>query len=192
VGLISHQKNFSPTTILAGGVDHHLHAHEPHRRRQTGGTFLDALINMTVAARAPWALHGRHARVVRGRGDGLNFTGITIPAGSCTITVPITSSTVGALPNATNGVTTVALPQGPGSNTDILNVCKPTIAGLLAEPRCPRRGIDPHAHPANPGPIALTGTNFTDVYPRPRERDAAPVNGVHGRDARPAGGNTPT
>jgi hypothetical protein len=54
----------------------------------------------------------------------LSFTGITIPAnGTCTITFSVTSSTVGAQPNTTSGMTTTQTPTaGAASNTATLTV----------------------------------------------------------------------
>jgi uncharacterized repeat protein (TIGR01451 family) len=170
VGLINIAKQFSPNTILAGGNTSVVYTlTNPTGVAQTGGTFLDSLINMTVAA--PGTVSSTcpafsPASFAAGA-TALSFTGITIPAGSCTITVPITSNVVGAQPNATNGVTTAALPQGPGSNTDILNVlAKPTIAKSFAPATvAPGANATLTLTITNPGPIALTGASLTDTYP---------------------------
>ena len=98
----------------------------------------------------------------------LNFSGVNIPASSsCTVTVLITSSVVGTQPNATNGVTTATLPQGPGSNTDNLVVIgKPTIAKAFAPATIPTGDTSTITFTiTNPNSIALTGASFTDTYP---------------------------
>ena len=170
VGLINIQKNFSPNTILAGGSSTVVYTlTNPTGVVQTGGTFLDTLINMSVGGTGAVSgtCTGTTPASFAPGATSLNFTGITIPAGSCTIIVPITSSTVGALPNATNGVTTSALPQGPGSNTDILNVlARPTIAKAFSPSTiAPGAASTLTFTLSNTGPIALTGAAFTDTYP---------------------------
>ncbi len=79
---------------------------------QTGGAFSDTLINMQVsgAQTVGGTCTGTTPSALTDGQTALNFTGINIPAGSCTITLVLTSNVVGTHPNAANGVTTSLLP----------------------------------------------------------------------------------
>jgi len=53
----------------------------------------------------------------------LAFSGLTIPAaGNCTVTVLVTSTTLGTNPNTASGVTSSQTGTGPASNTANLTV----------------------------------------------------------------------
>ncbi|MDX2220918.1 MAG: hypothetical protein SF172_18020, partial [Burkholderiales bacterium] len=172
VGLISITKFFGPNQIQSGGTSTITYTlTNPTATLQTAGTFLDTMVNMSIAA--PGGAAGGTCVGAAGNSfvtgaTSLNFTGLQIPAsGSCTVTVVVTSSVVGTLPNAANGVTTALLSQGPGSNTDNLIVIgKPTISKAFSP-----SGIVPTGTSTmtltltNPNTIPLTGVNFTDTYP---------------------------
>ncbi|MBX3673920.1 MAG: DUF11 domain-containing protein [Burkholderiales bacterium] len=170
VGLVSIAKNFSPAQIQAGGVTTLTYTlSNPTGVPQTGGQFLDPLINMQLSANQ--ALGGTCTGMTpatASAGDTLvSLTGINIPAGSCTVTVQLTSSVVGTHPNAANGVSTSLLPQGPGSNTDYLTVIgKPAIAKAFTPAAVPVGGASTLTFTiTNPNAIPLTGIAFTDAYP---------------------------
>ncbi len=171
VGLISITKFFGPNQIQSGGTSTITYTlTNPTGTLQTAGTFLDTMVNMSIAA--PGGASGGTCVGAAGNSfvtasTSLNFTGLQIPAnGSCTVTVLITSSTIGTLPNAANGVTTALLAQGPGSNTDNLIVIgKPTITKAFAPAGIVPSGISTMTLTlTNPNTIALTGANFTDTY----------------------------
>ncbi|MBK6980973.1 MAG: DUF11 domain-containing protein [Betaproteobacteria bacterium] len=90
-----------------------------------------------------------------------------MPAGSCTISFSVTSSTVGNQANVTSGVATAVLPRGPASNNATLSVlARPTIAKGFAPSTIAPGGVSTLTFTiANAGPLPLTGMAFTDTYP---------------------------
>ncbi|MBL0140674.1 MAG: DUF11 domain-containing protein [Betaproteobacteria bacterium] len=170
VGLVNIAKNFGPTQIQSGGTTTLTYTlTNPTGVAQTGGAFADTLINMQVsgAQAVGGSCTGVTPAALANGQTVLNFTGINIPAGSCTITVVLTSNVVGTHPNAANGVTTTLLPQGPGSNTDFLTVIgKPSIAKAFSPAGMPVNSTSTLTFTiTNPSTVALTGLNFTDAYP---------------------------
>ncbi len=170
VGLVNIAKNFGPTQIQLNGTTTLTYTlTNPTGVPQTGGAFADTLINMQVsgAQTVGGTCTGVTPSALTNGQTVLNFTGINIPAGSCTITVVLTSGVVGTHPNAANGVTTNLLPQGPGSNTDFLTVVgKPTIAKAFAPAGVALNGASTLTFTiTNPNAIALTAFAFTDAYP---------------------------
>ncbi len=167
VGLISLTKFFSPNQIASGGTSTITYTlFNPTGVTQTGGAFLDTMLNMSAVGGAVGGTCTGTTPSSFGAGaTSFNFTGITIPAGSCTVTVNVTSSVVGTNPNAANGVTTNLLPQGPGSNTDNLVVIgKPTIAKAFAPTRIAPSGTSTITFTlTNPNTVALTNATFTDA-----------------------------
>jgi uncharacterized repeat protein (TIGR01451 family) len=87
----------------------------------TNASFTDTLSNMAIsgAQNAGGTCTGANGNSFANGDTNLSFSGITIPAsGSCTVTVLVTSSTVGTNPNTTSGVTTTEVPTaGTASNT---------------------------------------------------------------------------
>jgi uncharacterized repeat protein (TIGR01451 family) len=172
VGLINLTKFFSPSQIQSGGTSTITYTlTNPTATLQTAGTFLDTMVNMTIAApggAAGGTCVGASGNSFATGATSLNFTNLQIPAsGSCTVTVIVTSSTIGTNPNAANGVSTALLTQGPGSNTDnLIVVGKPTIAKAFSPSAVPANSTSTMTFTlTNPNTIALTGINFTDTYP---------------------------
>jgi sugar lactone lactonase YvrE len=125
-------KNFSPTTIFAGGASTvTLTLNNSNNSPLTNASFTDTLANMSAAG---GAVGGSCSGIAPGSlsagATGLSFSGITIPAnGSCTVTFDVTSSTPGAHPNTASGVATAEnATAGSPSNTATLTVMScPTI-----------------------------------------------------------------
>jgi hypothetical protein len=125
-------KAFNPQSIISGTTSVvTLTLTNSNAVDLNGGAFTDTL---SKHERGGGPLAGLVWEPVRPPGGGptsLSFSGITIPANSsCTVTFSVTSTTPGAQPNTTSGVTTTQTPTaGPASNTPSLIVyAVPTIA----------------------------------------------------------------
>ncbi len=122
-------KAFSPTSINQGGTSTiTITLFNENTVALTGAAFSDPMTSMQVATGATSNGCGGTLTATVGSGS-ISLSGGTIPArsgatpGSCVITVPVTSTTVGILPNSTTGVTTTQTPSaGPGSNIPTLTV----------------------------------------------------------------------
>ena len=168
VGLINIGKAFAPTTIVTGGTSTITFTlSNPTGIAQTAGAFSDTLVNMSVNANQNTGGTCLPVTALVAGQTALNFAGLGIPAAGCTVTLVVTSATVGAQNNTAGGVTTAALPQGPGSNTATLTVLgKPTIAKAFAPATIAPGGTSTLTFTiANPGTVALSAMTFTDTYP---------------------------
>jgi len=101
----------------------------------TGARFTDALANLQVAAAgtAGGTCAGAGSNTfTAGQTGTLAFSGLTLPAsGSCTVTVGVTNTTGGTVPNTASGVTTDQTPTaGAASNTASLSVYFPLQISL--------------------------------------------------------------
>ncbi len=167
VGLINIAEAFAPSTIVSGGVSTLTFTlTNPTGVAQTNGAFGDTLANMAVAANQSTGGTCSPATALTAGQTALGFAGLNIPAAGCTITLTVTSSSVGAQANAAGGVSTALLPAGPAASAATLDVLgKPTLAKAFSPAT-----IAPGATStltftlANPGPVALTGASFTDSY----------------------------
>ena len=167
VGVINIAKAFAPANIVSGGTSTLTFTlSNPTGVAQTAGAFTDTLTNMSVAANQNTGGTCAPVTALTAGQTALSFGGLNVPAAGCTITLTVTSSTVGAQNNTSGGVITALLPRGPSSNTATLNVlAKPTIAKAFAPAT-----ILPGATSTltftitNPGPVGLTGMSFTDTY----------------------------
>ena len=122
-------KAFAPVAIANGAVSVLTFSlTNSNSSALTNVNFTDNLVNMNVASTAIGgtcvATSNSPALVVGATGvNALNFTVPSVPAGGCTVSVNITSTTAGALPNTSSGVTSAQTPTvGPGSNTAVLTV----------------------------------------------------------------------
>ena len=159
VGVINIAKAFAPATIVSGGTSTITFTlSNPTGVAQTAGAFTDTLANMSVNANGNTGGTCLPVTALVAGQTALNFAGLNIPAAGCTITLVVTSATVGAQNNTTSGVTTALLPQGPASNTATLNVLgKPTIAKAFAPTTIAPNGTSTLTFTiTNPGPSALT------------------------------------
>jgi hypothetical protein len=130
-------KAFSPTSIASGGTSTITLTLTLFvgSAAQTNGSFSDTLANMAISGAqvAGGSCVGASSNNFANGATALNFTGLTIPAGgTCTVTVLVTSSTVGVNPNTTSGVTTTqsAPSGGAKSNTATLTVTPSTPVRL--------------------------------------------------------------
>ena len=122
-------KGIAPATITQGGTATvNITLFNSNNAALTGAAFSDLLTNMQVASGATTNSCGGVLTAAVGSGS-ITLSGGTIPAaagataGSCTVTVPVTSFTVGTWPNSTTGVTTTQTPSaGAGSNVANLTV----------------------------------------------------------------------
>ena len=119
-------KSFAPATIASGGITTMtLTLSNPNGSALTGVSFTDGMTNMNLAPTLN--LGGTCTGVTTtsaGGSSSFTVTGGTIPANaSCTITVQVTSNTVGTWPNVTSGVSTTQTPTaGSQSNSASLTV----------------------------------------------------------------------
>lgn len=129
-------KAFSPTSITAGGTSTiTLTLTNPVAVVQTNGSFNDTLVNMAIsgAQTAGGTCVGAGSNNFANGATALSFTGLTIPlSGNCTVTVLVTSSTVGTNNNSTSGVATTQSGgfAGAVSNTATLTVTPATPVRL--------------------------------------------------------------
>jgi uncharacterized repeat protein (TIGR01451 family) len=174
-------KTFSPTNIGAGGVSTMTFAlGSGNASILTNGNFTDSLVNMSVASTV---IGGGCAGVTNSPAlvvgaTALNLTVPNVPPGGCTVTVQVTSSTLGANPNTVSGVTTTQVPTaGAGSGpVNLTVVLKPTIGKAFSP------AVIGVGRPSvltltltNPTAIALTGLSFTDTYPINLFNSSAPA-----------------
>ena len=122
-------KAFSPASIANGGTSTITFTLDNgNAAALTNANFTDTLTNMSVASTVIGGscigVTNSPALVVGATGvNALNLTAPNLPAGGCTVTVVITSTTAGDLPNTSSGVTTTQTPTaGVVSNTATLTV----------------------------------------------------------------------
>ena len=167
VGLVNIAKAFAPANIVSGGTSTLTFTlSNPTGVAQTAGAFTDTLTNMSVSANQNTGGTCAPVTALTAGQTALSFTGLNVPAAGCTITLTVTSATVGAQNNTSGGVITTLLPRGPSSNTATLNVLgKPTIAKAFAPATILPGGSSTLTFTiTNPGPVGLTGMLFTDTY----------------------------
>ena len=120
-------KAFSPATITSGGTSTITFTlTNPNTSALSNASFTDTLTNMAISGNqsAGGTCTGAGTNSFTSGNTSLSFSGISIPASSsCTVTILVTSSTLGVNPNSTSGVTTTEVPTaGSGSNTANLTV----------------------------------------------------------------------
>src|ERR1019366_1665891 len=134
----------------------------------TGGSFTDTLANMSAAGGGvTGTCVDTTPNTLAASATALSFSGITIPASSnCTVIFSVTSSTAGAQPNKTSGVTTTQTPAaGAASNTAILTVLSSATISKAFNPAAIASGGNSVVTLtlANGNASALTGGAFTDT-----------------------------
>lgn len=126
VGGATIAKAFSPATIPSGATSTiTLTLTNGNGIILTNAAFTDALTNMTIsgAQAAGGTCAGAGTNNFANNATSLAFSGMSLAASSsCTVTVLVTSSTLGANPNSTSGVTTTQSGTGVGSNVATLTV----------------------------------------------------------------------
>lgn len=182
-------KAFGPASIPLGGTSvitftlQNPNPAEVLPAGMTGIAFTDTMENMQVAA--PLSIGGTCAGVATNAQIGataFSISNISLAAGAqCTVTLPVTSSTPGLLPNQASGAISGQTSQpGPASNIAELRVLEPvTLAKSFAvteifSGQTARLVFEL----INPNPVAASISNpgFTDTFPTsPGVMAVAPV-----------------
>lgn len=132
-------KAFSPASISPGGTSTiTFTVGNTNAEPFTGASFTDMLTNMRINAPGPagGTCEGADSNQFSAGDTELAFDGLTIPAnGTCTVTVVVTSSTLGLHPNQTIGVSTAQLASpGNPSNIATLTVLQPPTVTKSFDP----------------------------------------------------------
>jgi mucin-19 len=126
-------KAFSPASITAGGTTTLTFAlGNINSTALNNATFTDALSGMSVAATTMGGtcVGASNTPALTLGATALNVQVPSLPAGGCTVTVQITSNSVGVWPNTSSGVSTTEIPSaGTPSNTANLTVT-PAFTGV--------------------------------------------------------------
>lgn len=168
-------KAFGPATIDSGGTSTITFTlANPNGTALTNASFSDTLANMAVSGdqSAGGTCGGAASNSVTNGQTALSFSGITIPASSsCTVTIVVTSSSVGIQPNATSGVTTTEVPGGgaPSNTANLtvnalstdLQITKTDGSGTYT----PGNGISYTITVTNLGSADVTGATVSDNVP---------------------------
>ena len=167
-------KSFTPGTISADGTSTmQFTITNNNTVPLTGGNFTDTLTSIRVsgAQNAGGTCGGVAGNAFANLQTGVsNFTGLTFPSGTCTITLLVTSDTPGTLPNTTStvSVTGPLAMTGAVSNTANLIViaAPPTITKAFAPVAIDADNSSTSTitfQLTNANSISLTGAGFTDV-----------------------------
>jgi uncharacterized repeat protein (TIGR01451 family) len=160
----------------------------------TAAGFTDTLTAMQIAS--PGGVAGGTCTGAGGNSfatgaTALAFTGLTIPAaGSCTVTVTVTSDVPGPHNNQASGVSSAESATGPASNVAVLTVTAavPTIAKAFGTSPIAIGGTSTVTFTlANTNGVALTGAAFTDTL---AGMSIASPGGAAGGNCAGAGGNS--
>jgi mucin-19 len=167
-------KAFAPAVIGAGSVSTITFtlANSSNAIALSNASFSDTLTNMAVAGdqSAGGTCGGAAGNSFSAGQTGLlNFSGLTLPAGgSCTVTLDVTSSTVGSNANTTSGVTTTQTPTaGTGAASVTLTVRGTTLTKAFA-PASVRTGQSStltFTITNGTGNPAQSGLAFTETFP---------------------------
>ena len=184
-------KVFSPTTVLAGGVSTLTFTvtNTSELAAKAGWGFVDALpTGLTVAPTPNLGGTCVATRAATAGSDTITITNGSLAAGqaSCTITVDVTSPTVGTFENGPDNVTPTGLNE-PGTTTVEFVASDfgdaPASYGTTLAQNGPRHGIVGYDSAAGTSPLML-GTSIdaeTDGQPTP-EADGDDVTGLADED----------
>ena len=170
-------KAFAPTSIVSGGTSALTFTiGNTNTTPLNSVTFTDSLINMKIATTAitgSCALVSNSPALTVGA-TALNLLIPGVPAGGCTVTVQVTSTTAGTNPNTASGVTSTQTPvASAASNTASLTVGvtpppAPSVSKYFTPAVVQRFGNNVSVLSiaiTNPLSIPITGVAFTDTYP---------------------------
>ncbi len=165
-------KSFAPSTINAGATSTvSFVIQNLVNSAITQVAFTDTLVNMQVAA-TPAVTGNCNGGTVTAAANGSSIAlagGSLAANASCTITVNVTSSTAGTLPNTTSGVSSLQSgTAGQPSNTAELVVVGPPLISKSFAPVSVRTGTASTLTVVVSNPntgVALTGVGFNDTYP---------------------------
>ena len=171
-------KAFAPTSIVSGGTSALTFTiGNTNTTPLNNVTFTDTLINMKIAS---IAITGTCALVTNSPALTVGATALNllipgVPAGGCTVTVQVTSTTAGTNPNTASGVTSTQTPVASAvSNTANLTVGvtpppAPTVSKYFTPNVVQRNGGSGLSVLSiaitNPFSTPITGVAFTDTYP---------------------------
>ncbi|HLX23617.1 MAG TPA: hypothetical protein VKR38_09755 [Usitatibacter sp.] len=137
----------------------------------TNGAFTDTLSGMVIDSAGPagGTCAGAGGNVFAANQTALAFTGLSVPASlSCTVTIVVRGTAIGANPNTTSGVSTTQTATGPVSNTATLTVTSvsPTIAKAFAPATIVTNGVSTLTITiGNNNALPITVTSLTDTFP---------------------------
>lgn len=164
----------------------------------SSASFTDALTNLTVAGTGPaggTCAGASSNSFTAGQGGSLQFSGITVPAaGSCTVTIVLTSTVSGVQSNTASGVTTAQTPvAGGASNTATVTVESPPqisvgfSPGVILSSAASATSASTMTFTlVNGNAVALTAVAFTDTLSGFQIYQAAAAGGT----CTGAGGNS--
>lgn len=174
-------KAFAPASIPSGGTSTiTFTVQNLTATALTGMAFSDPLTNMQVAA-TPAVTNSCGGTVTAVAGSGsISLAGGTLAGNAtCTVTVNVTSSTMGVHPNTTTGVSSnESGAAGNPSNTAELTVVAAPVLSKSFFPVSVRTNVSSEMTLviSNPNPtVTLTGVAFTDSYPANLRNDT-PAN----------------
>jgi len=123
---------FSPSTIASGASTQVvLTLSNSNGVSVTNASFTDTLSSMSAVAGSQGGscLTSNPATLLDGQ-TSLSFSGITVPAGGCTVVFHVTSTTVGTVTNQTSGVSSPQTATGSASNVASLAVTPPPVLSI--------------------------------------------------------------
>ena len=162
-------KSFSPASMGSGDVTTITFAlGSTNTGILSNANFTDTLVNMSVASAT---IGGTCAGVTSSPAlvvgaTALNLTVPNLAPGGCSVTVQVTSTTIGINPNSVSGVTTTQTPAaGTGAGPVNLTVhAKPTISKAFGTPTIAAGGTSTIVFTlGNTNAGALTNATFTDT-----------------------------
>jgi uncharacterized repeat protein (TIGR01451 family) len=165
-------KQFSPATVAIGGTSTITFTlTNPNPIALTAGAFTDTLsgmqINATGAAGGTCAGAGGN-NFTAGQ-TALSFSGLSVPASlSCTVTIVVRGTAVGANNNTSSGLSSSQAPTGAVSNTATLTVTAtaPTITkSFSVSPINPGATSTLTVTISNANASAISITSVTDTFP---------------------------
>jgi|GEM_PF-6435384 len=162
-------KSFSPATIDSGGTSTlTITLTNPNGYNLTSAAFTDTLpAGVVTTAAAPG---GSCSGIISKAAGSVSLSGGTIPAnGSCTVTVAVTSSSVGAHVNTipVGGLTTSGGSNSTAANDTLTVAAPPSLAKSFSPDPILAGGASVLTFTiTNPSPFtALTNISFTDTLP---------------------------
>ena len=164
---------FSPATIGAGSSSTLTFtlSNGSNPGALSNATFSDTLANMSVAGdqSAGGTCGGVNSNSLSDGQTALSFTGLTLPAsGTCTVTLKVTSSTLGANANTPSGVSTAQTPTaGTAATSANLTVVGTTLTKAFgpATVRTGQTSTLTFTITNGTGKPAQSGLAFTETFP---------------------------
>ncbi len=138
----------------------------------TGASFSDTLQNMRIATpgAAGGSCVGASSNAFAANATALSFSGLRIPpSGSCTVSVVVTSNTLGVQPNTVSGVLTdQTQTAGAGANANLTVLARPIFSKRFLNSFIQSGGstvLELRIDNPNDAVINLASPAFTDIFP---------------------------